>query len=103
MSLKIKVKVKPNSKNQLIEEKEDELGEHYLLVSVKSPPQEGKANAEVIELLAKHFGVKKSQIKIKLGSSSKFKLVEVCDSITVVALKSLRITFSLKMQHTWTS
>jgi uncharacterized protein len=79
MSLKIKVKVKPNSKNQLIEEKEDELGEHYLLVSVKSPPQEGKANAEVIELLAKHFGVKKSQIKIKLGSSSKFKLVEVCD------------------------
>ena len=71
--MKKEVKVKPNSKRQNIEE----LADGSLTVDLKSPPVDGKANKELIELLAKKFGVSKSKINIKLGLSSKYKLVEI--------------------------
>ncbi len=71
--MKIQVKVKPNSKHQKIEEGNDS----SLTVSLKSPPVDGKANQELIEILAKKFRVAKSQIVIKSGLSSRNKLVEI--------------------------
>nr|WP_233221006.1 DUF167 domain-containing protein [Chlorogloea sp. CCALA 695] len=44
-------------------------------MSLKSPPVDGKANTELIKLLAKKFAVPKSRITIKLGLSSRQKLV----------------------------
>jgi hypothetical protein len=67
------VKVKPNSRKQNIEESTD----GSLTVQLKSPPVEGKANKELIELLAKKFDVPKSQIRIKSGLSSRTKLIEI--------------------------
>ena len=67
------VKVKPNSKKQAIEE----LSDGSLTVYLKSPPVDGKANKELMELLAQKFDVPKSQIRIKLGLSSRTKLVEI--------------------------
>ncbi len=67
------VKVKPNSKKQTIEECAD----GSLTIHLKSPPVDGKANKELIELLAKKFDVSKSQIRIKLGLSLRTKLVEI--------------------------
>ncbi len=67
------VKVKPNSKKQAIEDAAD----GSLTVHLKSPPVDGKANKELIELLAKKFDVVKSQIRIKSGLSSRTKLVEI--------------------------
>ncbi|NEQ26697.1 MAG: DUF167 domain-containing protein [Microcoleus sp. SIO2G3] len=67
------VKVKPNSKKQTIEE----FADGSLTIHLKSPPVDGKANKELIELLAKKFDVSKSQIRIKLGLSSRTKLVEI--------------------------
>jgi uncharacterized protein (TIGR00251 family) len=67
------VKVKPNSKKQLIEESTD----GSLTVYLKSPPVDGKANKELIELLAKKFHLPKSQIRIKSGLSSRTKWVEI--------------------------
>lgn len=67
------VKVKPNSKKQLIEESTDGSLTAYL----KSPPVDGKANKELIELLAEKFHLPKSQIRIKSGLSSRTKLVEI--------------------------
>ncbi|MFB8788981.1 MAG: DUF167 domain-containing protein [Potamolinea sp.] len=67
------VKVKPNSKQQNIEESADGI----LTVHLKSPPVDGKANKELIDLLSKKFNVSKSQIRIKTGLSSKTKLVEI--------------------------
>ena len=71
--MKNQVKVKPNSKQQNIKEAVD----GSLIVHLKSPPIDGKANEELIQLLAKKFNVAKSQIKIKSGLSSKNKLVEI--------------------------
>jgi hypothetical protein len=71
--MKISVKVKPNSQQQKIEE----LADGSLIIRLKSPPIDGKANQELIEILAKKFQVAKSQITIKSGFSSKNKLVEI--------------------------
>ncbi|OKH18259.1 hypothetical protein NIES593_22325 [Hydrococcus rivularis NIES-593] len=71
--MKIQVKVKPNSRQQKIEEVDG----GSLVICLKSPPIDGKANQELIELLAKKFKVAKSQVLIKFGLSSKNKLVEI--------------------------
>ena len=68
-----KVKVKPNSKQQKIEEQPD----GSLSVHLKSPPVDGKANEELIKLLSEKFDVPKSYIRIKSGLSSRQKLVEI--------------------------
>jgi len=68
-----KVKVKPNSKIQKIEEQAD----GSLSVRLKSPPVDGKANEELIKLLAEKFDVPKSHITIKSGLSSRQKVVEI--------------------------
>jgi len=67
------IKVKPNSKQQKIQTTE----EGSLLICLKSPPTDGKANRELIKLLAKEFKVPQSNVRIKLGQSSKQKLVEI--------------------------
>jgi uncharacterized protein len=68
-----KVKVKPNSKVQKITEEED----GSITIHLKSPPVDGKANEELIKLLAEKFDVPKSYIRIKSGLSSRQKLVEI--------------------------
>jgi uncharacterized protein len=67
------IKVKPNAKHQKLEEHEDGSLTAYL----KSSPVAGKANAELIQLLAERFAVPKSGIRIKLGQASKNKVVEI--------------------------
>lgn len=67
------VKVKPNSKQQKIEQQLD----GSLTVYLKSSPVDGKANKELIKLLSDRFNIPKSQITIKSGLSSKNKLVEL--------------------------
>jgi uncharacterized protein (TIGR00251 family) len=65
------VKVKPNSQQQKIEE----LADGSLNVHLKSPPIDGKANEELIKLLAKKFDVPKSSITFKSGVTSRKKLI----------------------------
>lgn len=69
----LRVKVKPNSKKQEIQTAAD----GSLIIFLKSPPVDGKANEELIKLLAKEFSVAKSTIQIKWGLSSRQKLVEI--------------------------
>ncbi|QZZ21198.1 DUF167 domain-containing protein [Leptothermofonsia sichuanensis E412] len=69
----LSIKVKPNSKQQAIHQE----GDGSLTIRLKSPPVDGKANQELIQLLAKELNVPKSSIRIKSGASSKSKLVEI--------------------------
>lgn len=68
-----RVKVKPNSKQQKITEEED----GSLTIRLKSPPVDGKANEELVKILAAKFNVPKSYIRIKSGVSSRQKLIEI--------------------------
>ncbi|NET01295.1 MAG: DUF167 domain-containing protein [Sphaerospermopsis sp. SIO1G2] len=67
------VKVKTNARQQKIIEQED----GSLIVSLKSSPVDGKANAELLKLLANKFNVPKSSVKIKSGLSSRQKIIEI--------------------------
>ncbi len=70
--MQIHVKVKPNSRTEEVSQKSDSF-----IVRVKDPPKEGKANQSVVSLLAEHFGVPRSQVKILTGSRSRNKVVEI--------------------------
>ena len=48
-----------------------------LVVKVKEPPKEGKANKAVIKVLAKHFGVPQNSVHIESGLRGKNKLIEI--------------------------
>ena len=69
----IQVKVRPSSRESAIEEQTD----GSFLAKLRSPPVDGKANAELITLVAKHFHVSKSAVTIKSGASARMKLVAV--------------------------
>lgn len=69
----LSVKVKPNSKQQSIRQEAD----GSFTVHLKSPPVDGKANQELIQVLAKELDLPKSSIRIKAGATSKSKLIEI--------------------------
>jgi len=72
--MKIQVKVKPSSKTEELSREGDNF-----IVKVKEPPKEGKANQAVIKLLAEHFGVPQSQVRILSGFRSRNKVIEVAE------------------------
>jgi uncharacterized protein (TIGR00251 family) len=69
----IEVKVKPNSRASSFEP----AGDGGWLAQLKSPPVDGKANAELIGLVARHFGCPKSAVSIKSGASARTKRVRI--------------------------
>ena len=71
----IQVKVKPNSRASLLQQTAD----GTWLAQLKSPPVEGKANEELIALVAKHFKLRKSDVSIKSGASSRTKLIQISE------------------------
>ncbi len=68
---KICVKVAPRAKKQKIQCLSDGTLKVYLI----SPPVDGKANCELIELLASHYNIKKSAVQILVGHKTKHKIV----------------------------
>lgn len=67
------VRVLPNSRRTEIVEKKD----NYLKIKLKAPAREGKANKELIEVLADKFNVGKSRVEIIKGLASKDKVVRI--------------------------
>lgn len=52
----------------------------YLKITVRSPAEKGKANAELVVFLAKELEVAKSAIKIMSGSKDHWKKVFIAES-----------------------
>jgi uncharacterized protein len=71
--MKKQVEIKPNAKTQQLVTESDGSLTAYL----KSSPVDGKANKELIQVLAEFFDVSKSDISIKQGLSSRMKLIEI--------------------------
>ena len=53
-----------------------------ILVGLRSKPEKGEANRELVRKLAKHFKISTSQIKIVSGLKSKNKVVEIMCTTT---------------------
>jgi uncharacterized protein len=69
----LRVKVKPNSRRSSLTQEAD----GSWLALVKAPPIDGRANAELVTLVAEHFGCRKSAVRIRSGASGRIKLVSV--------------------------
>ena len=72
--MKISVHIKPNSRHREEVVKNDD---EMLTVYTKAPAIEGRANAAAIKLLAKHFKVASSKVKLVRGATSKYKIFEI--------------------------
>jgi uncharacterized protein len=69
----LQVRVKPNARASSLHQAPDGTWHAQL----KAPPREGKANAELISLVADHFRCRKADVVIKAGASGRTKLVKV--------------------------
>jgi hypothetical protein len=70
---RIWIVVKPRARKA--EVKQNVEGDY--VVSVRAPAREGKANQALVELLATHFHVAKSSVRIIHGQTGKRKLVQI--------------------------
>jgi hypothetical protein len=54
-----------------------EVNNDEISVGIKSTPQKGEANRELIKKLSKYFNVSQSQVKITSGEKSRKKLIQI--------------------------
>ena len=73
MARKIWLTVKPQAKQEAV----TELADNRYLAAVRAPAKDGKANGRLIELIAQHFHMAKSRIRILRGQTSRKKLIEL--------------------------
>lgn len=73
VALTLQVKVKPLASRSSFAQQAD----GSWLAQIKAPPVDGKANEELVALVAKHFHCHKAAVQIKAGASGRLKLVRV--------------------------
>jgi len=71
--LTLQVKVKPRARSSTLEQSSDGTWHAQL----KAAPVDGKANEELVALVARHFGCPKTAVSIKSGAAGRLKLVQV--------------------------
>ncbi len=72
-ALRLQVKVKPRSRASALLQAAD----GSWLAQLKSAPVDGKANAELVALVAKHFKVPRTAVTIKSGASGRQKWLTI--------------------------
>ncbi len=68
----LQIRVKPNARESSLVAGEDGIW----LAKLKSPPVDGRANAELISLVAAEFECRKADVTIRSGASGRIKLVQ---------------------------
>jgi len=71
--IRITVQVKPGAIQNAVTRFKDDV----LQVKVAAPPVEGRANKELIVYLSKVFGVRKSNVVIEKGLTSRRKIISI--------------------------
>ena len=54
-----------------------EVNNDEISVGIKSKPQKGEANRELVRKISKYFNVPQSQVKITAGEKSRKKLIQI--------------------------
>jgi uncharacterized protein len=73
VAITLQIKVKPSARTSALDPQPDGSWRAQL----RSPPVDGKANDELVALVAKHFGCSRSAVRILSGASGRTKLVRV--------------------------
>ena len=71
--MRIFVKAKPSSRKETM----TIMDESHFVIAIKSPPRDGKANIAIADVLATHFNVPFSRIRLISGFSSRDKVFEI--------------------------
>jgi len=71
----IKIKVNTRSKQNLVEPVAND--EYQFVVKVNVPPENNKANYEIIKMLADYFHVAKNSITIVQGAKGNIKTISI--------------------------
>lgn len=81
------VRVKPGASKEYIKEVQAsevvtpfhllKKADRYFEAAVHAPREKGKANARLIELLAKHLGIASSRLNIVSGQTAREKMIEI--------------------------
>lgn len=71
--LMLQIKVKPRARISAL----TKLPDGTWVAKLKSPPVEGRANKELIALVAEHFGCQKGAVVIRTGAAGRTKLIRV--------------------------
>ena len=71
--MRVTVRVVPRARRVAVEP----LAGGRFRVTVTAPAHEGLANEAVIDALAAHFGVPRSQVRIVLGRTARLKVVQI--------------------------
>jgi len=80
-----RVRVQPGaSKNEIVGVQED-----ALKIRISAPPVQGKANKVLIQFLAKQLAVKRSQVEIVSGHTSRIKTIRVIGEGTTGLKKTM--------------
>lgn len=69
----LQIKVKPRAKASSLEQAKD----GTWVARLRAPPVDGKANEELVALVAEHFRCRTTAVLIKAGASGRMKLVQV--------------------------
>lgn len=72
-AINLRIKVKPSSRIASLVQSDDGTWQ----AKVKAAPVDGKANAELVALIAEHFKCRKAAVHIRAGASGRDKLVRI--------------------------
>ena len=80
----LRIRVRPNARASALVAQDD----GSWLATLKSPPVDGKANAELVALVAAQFGCRRADVAIRSGAGGRLKRVVVPDSSAVVPARA---------------
>lgn len=71
----LRIQVKPNARESSLAQRDDGVW----LARLKAAPVDGKANAELLRLVAEHFRVPRASVQLKSGAGARLKLFQIPD------------------------
>ena len=73
----LRIQVKPNARESSLAQRDDGVW----LAKLKASPVDGKANAELLRLVAAHFRVPRASVQLKSGAGARLKLLQIPDAV----------------------
>lgn len=72
LNYKLKVKVNPNTSQKQVQWRGD-----HLKVNLTAPPEDGKANQQLLELLAEMFDLSTADLELVQGTTDEYKVIRM--------------------------